>query len=115
MSLLVKSKKSMKNMVIGCVYVYFFLQMAMYVSDFVTSGSLFVNPTDSIMSVADLDTLVIYMSCFTTSGAIYVNPCESWIQHGKVCCWLCICQFLQHMSIYMSNVVTGSSLYVSPC
>jgi len=58
-------------MVIGCVYVCF-LHMAMYMSDFVTSGSPFVNPTDNIMNVADLDILVIYMSCFTTSGIIYI-------------------------------------------
>ena len=48
-------------MVIGCVYVCF-LHMAMYMSDFVTSGSPFVNPTDNIMNVADLYILVIYMS-----------------------------------------------------
>ena len=49
-----------------------FLHMAMYMSDFVTSGSLFVNPIDSIMNVADLDILVIYMSYFTASGHIYI-------------------------------------------
>ena len=59
--------------------------------------------------------MAIYMSDFVTSGSIYVDPCESLIQHGEVCCWLCICQFLQQMSIYTPNVVTGGSLYVTPC
>ena len=55
------------------------------------------------------------MSDFVTSGTIYVGPCESWIQNGKVCCWLCMCQFLKYMSIYMYNFVTGGTLYVTPC
>ena len=75
--------------------------MARYMSNFVTSGSLFVNPTDDSINVADLDILVIYihalhqvaiyMSDFVTSGTIYVNPCESWIQNGEGCCWLWLC------------------------
>jgi len=62
-----------------------------------------------------LQKMAIYMSDSVTNGSIYVDPCESWVQNGKVCCWLCICQFLQHMSIYISNFVTGGSLYVTPC
>ena len=63
----------------------------------------------------NLQKMAIYRSDFVKSGTIYINPCESLIPNGEVCCWLCICQFLQHMSIYISNFVTGGSLYVTPC